>query len=172
LPYLQPLVGSLYGAIAAEPTESVEGVEARIRQVLAELKMQEALRDRVLQEARNQAGYTFTLLTEKGPTKPGEKITYRAVRSEGVDTILEVSVQSVGFEGEWVINPQIAFFMMAHVRLIEVGDRTVHWDLSHQYTAIARPYTEWTVNDAQAFREALDRGYQRMDIPIPIISAT
>ncbi|MEE8159072.1 MAG: hypothetical protein V3T78_06855, partial [Dehalococcoidia bacterium] len=33
------LVGSVYGAIAAEPAESVEEVEARIRQVLAEIKM-------------------------------------------------------------------------------------------------------------------------------------
>ena len=39
------IVGGVYGAIAAEPAESVEEVEARIRQVLAELKMQEALRD-------------------------------------------------------------------------------------------------------------------------------
>lgn len=156
------IVGGVYGAIAAEPAESVEEVEARIRQVLAELKMQEALRDHVLQEARNQTRYTFILLTEEGPTEPGEEITYRAVRSEGVDMILEVSVQSVGFKGKWAINPPIAFSMTAHVRLIEVGDGTVHWDRSSPYTTSARPYTEWTVNDAQAFREALDSGYERL----------
>ena len=33
------LVGGVYGAIAAEPAEKVEDVEATIRQVLAELKM-------------------------------------------------------------------------------------------------------------------------------------
>ena len=156
------LVGSVYGAIAAEPAESVEEVEATIKQVLAELKMQEALRDRVLQEARNQTGYTYVLLTEEGPTAPEEEITYRAVGSKGVDTILETSVQSVGFAGEGAINPPIAFFMTVRVRLIQVDDGTVHWDRSYPYITSARTYTEWAVNDGQALGEALDRGYQRL----------
>ena len=76
--------------------------------------------------------------------------------------ILEVSVQSVGFEGKWAINPPIAFSMTAHVRLIEVGDGTVHWDRSYPYTTSARPYTEWTVNDAEALRDAWNRGYESL----------
>ncbi len=156
------LVGGIHGAIAAEPAESVEDVEARIRQVLAESKMQLALRLHVLQEARNQTPYTFILLTEEGPTEPGEEITYRAMRSEGVDTILEVSVQSVGFEGKWEINPPLAFAMTAHVRLIEVGDGTVHYDRAFPYNTGVRPYTEWTVNDAEAVRDAWNRGNQSL----------
>ncbi len=156
------LVGSVYGAIAAEPAEKVEDVEATIRQVLAELKMQEALRDRVLHEARNQTRNTYVLLTEEGPTAPEEEITYRAVGSKGVNTILETSVQSVGFAGEGAINPPIAFFMTVRVRLIQVDDGTVHYDRAFPYTTSARTYTEWAVNDGQAFGEALDRGYQSL----------
>ncbi len=154
------LVGSVHGAIAAEPAESVEEVEARIRQVLAEIKMQLALRLHVLQEARNQTPYTFILLTEEGPTEPGEEITYRAMRSEGVDTILEVSVQSVGFEGKGGINPPLAFSMTAHVRLIEVGDGTVHYDRAFPYNTDVQPYTEWTMK--VELRDAWNRGNESL----------
>ena len=156
------LVGSVYGAIAVEPAESVEEVEAAIRQVLAELKMQEALRDHVLQEARNQTRHTVVLLTEEGPTAPDKEGTYPAVGSEGVGTILEMSLQSVGFEGETAVNPPLAFFMTVRVRLIPVGDGSEYYDRAYYYKTSARPYTEWVVNDAQAFQEAVNLGYQNL----------
>ncbi len=105
------------------------------------------------------------------------------MRSKGVDTILEVSVQSVRLnmlhrnpfedptdqiadtEGGGSINPSVAFSMTAHVRLIDVGDGTVHLGRSYSYPESARPdtewtMTEWTMNDAHFFREALDSGCQ------------
>ena len=66
-------------------------------------------------------------------------------------------------EGGGSINPSVAFSMTAHVRLIEVGDGTVHWDRSYPYTKdMVGTMTEWTMNDAHLFRAILNGGYESL----------
>jgi len=156
------LVGGVYGAIAAEDAAKVQEAEAALKNVLATEKIQEAMRERVFRVARDQTRYRFVVLEAPSPTALDEEASYRSLASEGIDTILEISVPIVGLGGEPGINPPLAVVMTAHTRLVRVGDIAPIYEATFQYRASARTFTEWAVNNAQPFRDGLDHAYQSL----------
>lgn len=156
------LVGSVVGGATAEPAATVEEAEAVLKNALAELKVQETMRDRVLQLARDQTRHRFILLSEQGPTALDEKVSYQSLASAGVDTALEVNVVSLGLEGPWSINPPVALFMTLRTRLVRVGDGIPIYEATFEYKGRARTFTEWAANNAQPFRDGLEDAYQSL----------
>lgn len=156
------LVGSVVGGATAEPAAKVEEAEAALKNALAALKIQEGIRDRVLQVARDDARRRFVLLPELGPDSPGEEVPYPSLASEGIDTVLEVSVPSLGLAGEWTVNPPLTLVLAVRSRLIRVADGTVLDAHALAYRSEQRVLSEWGANNAQPFHDALDRAYQSL----------
>lgn len=156
------LLGGLAGAERAEPAATVDEAEAALKTALVTLKVQEAMRDRVLRLARNQTRRRFILLSEQGPTALDEKVSYQSLASAGVDSALEVSVVSFGLEGRWSINPEVALFMTLRTRLVRVGDGTLIYEATFEHKGEARTFAEWAANNAQPFRDALEAAYQSL----------
>lgn len=116
------VVGGVYGAVAAEDAAKVQEAETALMSVLAAEKVQEAMRERVFQIARDQTRYRFVVLEGHSPTSLDEGASYRSLASEGIDTILEISVPFVGLGGESGINPPLAVVMTVRTRLVRVRD--------------------------------------------------
>ena len=156
------VVGAVHGAATAEPAAKVAEEEAALKNALAGLKIQEAIRDYVIQVALEQTRHLLVVLSDQGPTALDEKISYRAPASQAIDTVLEVSVLSLGLTGEWAVNQPLAVFMTARSRLIRISDGAELYALPLEYSSGTRTFTEWAANNAQPFREELDRAYQNI----------
>lgn len=230
-------IAGVVGGVLAEPAAKVEEGEVILRNAVGTLKIQETMRNRVLQVAREQTHHHFVLLEDQGPAVRNKEATYRLPRqvisagsagetrqrvkqqhkdpetvseridrllgidpvradrwmalqkedmnesitinlpptppatilkvahvsaSQGMDAILEISVREVGLIGEGCINPPLALFVTVRTRLIRLADGTVPYAQTFEYRTKERTFAEWASNNAQSFREELDRAHQRL----------
>jgi sugar lactone lactonase YvrE len=151
------VVGGISGAVDALPADTVREAEAALTKSLGELRLQEELRDLVSEVARQKTRQTVVILTDHGPSSPGEATTYDPVVSRRVDSILEVTVLTVALTGDWDINPPLRLVMSGRTRLVRVRDGVELHIAPLEYSSEARPFTEWGANEAQPYREELDR---------------
>ncbi|MGH7404737.1 MAG: hypothetical protein ACREJA_02515 [Candidatus Methylomirabilales bacterium] len=161
---LSPVValgGAIYGAIAADSAEKVEATEATFKKALADLKIQETFRDRVLQVARDETRQTFVPVEHRGPTILNEEVSYSFLTAEAIDTILEVGVTRFGLEGEG-INPLLPLVISTRARLVRVDDGAELYTREWVYRSRKRKFVEWAANNAQPLRDELDRAHQSL----------
>ena len=151
------LVGAVHGAVTAESASKIAAAESELKNALVESKVQETLRDRVLQVARDRSRLTFVRLDDPGPTAPGEDIDYRAWVGDGADTILEVSLRKLRFEGQGGVNPPVGLRVEARTRLIRASDGTELYAETVEYRGGSSTFTQWAADEARLFREELDR---------------
>ena len=94
------VIGGVYRLATWMPAEEVQKGEANLKNALLGLKMQESFKERFLKTARDQAAYKFVLIGEGGPKTADEILQYGSLNEKGVDTIIELTVLSIGFEGQ------------------------------------------------------------------------
>lgn len=230
-------IAGVVGGVLSEPAAKVEEGEVILRNAVGTLKIQETMRNRVLQVAREQTHHHFVILEDQGPAVRNKEATYRLPRkvisagsagetrqkvkqqhkdpetvseridrllgidparadrwmalqkeemnesitinlpptppatilkvahvsaSQGMDAILEISVREVGLIGEGCINPPLALFVTVRTRLIRLADGRVPYAQTFEYRTKERTFAEWASNNAQSFREELDRAHQRL----------
>lgn len=151
------LAGGVVGAMDALPAETVREAEVALTTSLSELKPQEKLRDRVFQVARQKTPHPILVLAEFGPSSPDEHATYGSPTTQGVDSILEISMLTIGLEGDWDVNPPLALAITGRTRLVRVQDGSEVHATKLEYRSGMRIFTEWAANEAQLFREEIDR---------------
>ena len=73
-----------------------------------------------------------------------------------VDTILELKVTMLGLIGPWTVNPPLSFTMRIATRLVRAADQTEIHTQELTYIGPAKVFTVWAVNNAEAFRKAMN----------------
>lgn len=162
LPFMAAIgaaVGSIVGVEAAVPREEAEKIEAAIKGALGELEIQKTMARSLFKNCSTLSDYGFGLLDRQGPVSPDQKPDYKILKEQGIDTVLEVSVKGLGFEGGKGNNPSISFFMNVQIRLLSLIDRTEVFVHEFKYTSPPRPFTHWSYNNGQRLREEFDLCY-------------
>ena len=153
-------VGAIAGASSAEPAGKVEERGATAREIAAAQKIQDDLRDRVVAISRAQTPHTLSVLADRGPSAAGERPDYRPLSQEGIQTVLEVGVESLTFEGSGrTIDPPLWLVMTVNTRLVRTVDNAEVYTNSLTYTGEkGRTLAEW-VGGPEGFRDELHRAY-------------
>ncbi|PYQ02530.1 MAG: hypothetical protein DMF83_23355 [Acidobacteria bacterium] len=152
------LGGSVYGAVTAEPASRVDAAETGLKSAVSQANIQAALRDHVLEAVRRRSALNFVTVDDQGPSAVGERIDYRALAGEGIDTILEVSVLRIALVGQGGINPPVSLFMAAGASLVRTADGVEIYAEKFEYRGPGALFLEWAAADAQMFRQEVDRG--------------
>jgi len=155
------VIGGVYGAGAAESKTTVEEAAAAYKKALANIKIQQALGECIFECARTQAPYTFVLL-DQGRRVVNERLDYRPLAGNGINTILEVNVLKFGLEGEGKINPPLHVTMTVHTRLIRAADNWSLYERTFDYASQNHKFTEWAANEAELFRGMVGRACQEL----------
>ncbi len=141
-------IGLGLGAIIARSGSEVKEAEAALNKALGDLRLQETLRDRVLEAAREKTQHTFVLVEDQTP--------YSSLADKGIDTVLEIGVAELRFEGQG-INPPLTLFVNVRARLIRVSDETELYVYTLDPPSTdARKFTEWAADDARPLRDELE----------------
>ena len=157
------LGGTVYGAVTADSASRISAAKTELAGAVVDLNVQQTLRDHVLRAVRERTDLTFVTLDDGGPTVPGESLSYQGLQSEGIDTVLEVSVARIGLAGKGGITPPVALTMTARARMIRTSDgveifgETFEHAFGPEYKFIL-----WAEEEGRAFREEVGRGLERL----------
>jgi len=155
------VIGTVVGGVTALPAATVDEAETTLKKALTDIKVQETLMERVVNVARDQTPYLFIPIKELGPISPDEQISYCFLATEGINTILEISVLKFGLVGsKWDINPDLMLFMSVRVRLIRVSDDTELYVHTFEFKESNHSFIEWTASNAETFCRELDYAHE------------
>ena len=154
--------------------ETIEGAEKAIKEVLAGRNHQVVARDELHRVAAAHTGQSVVILPNAGPPAPSEAPGYRQLADQGIDTVLEITIQGIvlrhqsgGGGGIWSIsgtdlNPNLRLVVTAHRRVVKALDGTVLYDHTGDHTGKLATFTDWGANDAQLLRDGLDQLFREM----------
>ena len=152
------VVGGVHGAIKAIPVDEARKIEKATRE-LTTLRIQETMRDRILGDAGDFAECRFVVLPDAAPPSVDCVVDYRFLAERGIASVLEVSVLSVGFKGEWGSDPPLSTFLSVRVRRYRTGDGRKLEEKELGYQSKQRKFPEWMANGAALTEEEFHRGY-------------
>lgn len=129
----------------AKTLPTVNEVEVTAQNLLGGYGVQEAVREAVLKVGQAANPASFVRINDIGPMARDEQVSYRHTRSSGIDTILELSVESTGFTAKDFASdsPAVALFMAVRVRLIGAMSDEMLAALVHRYEGSKRNYKDW-----------------------------
>jgi hypothetical protein len=156
--------GAIYGAIEGETTKTIRKTEETLNHCVAAFRAQEVMQERVLSLVRERSRCTFVVPDQCGPNVLDEETSYDSLVQKGVDTVLEISVRKFGLWREKdAIDPPLSLFMTVSIRLIRVKDNAALSSQTFRYESEEKQkFTKWAKNDAQPFKEELDRCFKSL----------
>ena len=185
------IIGPFYGATTAEAPATVEEAEVQLKASLVSMRIQETMRDHVVQAAYPyRPNVNLTVVDGQGPESPSDLLTYFPLQNTNIDSVLELRVTRLWLSSnqsffqpirttfsdkeqsrldpyrELEINPSMSLGMEVRGRLIRTADKVVLYDNTWKYEGGSRLFTEWAANDAQFFAEEFERAYDSLAGPL------
>ncbi|WP_374090403.1 hypothetical protein [Methylomicrobium lacus] len=173
----------ILGAMKAVPEKESKKIEQAIPNILSKLNVQESFANHVIKTSvNNLSGYHLELLNSKF-SEAEKNQSYKNLKLEGFDSILELAIDEIGFDGGEGGNPSIAFLMKGHYRLLYLADNSELSTKTLSYISSKHKLSEWLANDSQQIQNEFDEGYHRfatetlensfllVDLPAPMWSA-
>ena len=180
------IVGPFYGAATAEAPATVEEAEAHLKAALASMRIQETMRDHVVQAAQSLPNVDVTVVDGQGPESSSDLLTYFPLHDTNVNSVLELRVTRLWLSSnesflqplkttfsdkdqspidpyrELEINPPMSLGMEVRGRLIRTADKVVLFDNTLKYEGGSRLFTEWAAHAAQPFAEEFVKAYSEL----------
>ncbi len=157
------IVGIAQGRKRSVPEDEVEEMRGVITNAIVELNIQKKMSVYLSKTVLELTDCRLDLLQGKGPTYPDEELDYRFIKGDGIDSVFEVSVRSVGFKSGPGENPDIFFFMTVHYRLVQTGDeeevfsKDLYW-ISDKSLKLA----DYVDNDSRLLQEEINRSCEKI----------
>ncbi len=112
------------------------------------------LQARLLEQAQNRTDHAFVSVPASDSKKLDKRAHYGSLESEGIDTVLEVSVPRLDFAVDY------AFALTAQARLIRVRDNAELYTGTYTFGQGARWISQWTADGGDKLSSALASAYQ------------
>ena len=129
---------------------------------LEELGIQERLRKEVVSLAKKNTFHPIEELEVGGPVQRGSEVNYQKLEEHSFKSILEVSVLSFGVKSDSSSDPIFSVFLTVKADLQRVKDNALLYRVHLTHSSPSLSLDQWTVNNALAFRTALNEGYRKL----------
>ena len=163
------------GAKTKEPPPEVARHVPPLLNAVVNARVQDALRDRIVELARAQDRHSLFRLVEPGPPSSCDRNDYGRWMGDGIDTILNLGVSNVilkqmedpssqaqGTAAMGRSDPTLAMVMRVEARLIRATDGA-ELDLRvFEHRRAGNPMVVWAADDAKRFRDGLDDASQAL----------
>lgn len=135
--------------------------EAELTNAMTEMANQSLMRDRLVKIAREKAGRVVSIRDDLA-VPMGGSADYRALRGEGVDTVLETTVRDIRLQRTGSRDSSYALFIDSRVRLVRPEDGVVLYDYPLQYHSGTCLFIDWTLNHAEPFKVQVESAYEKL----------
>jgi len=96
---------------------------------------------------------------KKEDLEPPKKINYEHFKEKGIDTVMELTVLSIGFEGKGGEDPDLLLLVDVKTRVVGVSDAAILYENKLEYRSPKRKFTKWIKNEGRPFIEELGTAY-------------
>lgn len=149
--------GALASLIKGVPPEEFEASQAALRKALNEESLPAEIQHELEAAITNAHLPALTIVSESAVAsaraESGRLNDLPALRSQGLETVLEIHVTEVSFELNTGFNPDIAFSPQIIVQVRSVTGGSVLYSRYFEYRGEQRKFTTWAGDDARAFRD-------------------
>ena len=160
------VVGSATGIFKADSEKTVQERKSQMKAVVTGLQLQEAMRERVEQYVNKQGGAILVRLSDAGPLSPDEQASYQSLAPQKIDTVLEITVTSLGMQAadknNLDIDPALVVFIKARTRLVQTKNNTMLQDRPYIFESETRTFSEWSTDNGRLTAESMMQGYQKI----------
>jgi len=152
-------VGAITGAVRTESAEKITAAHLSMKTRLEDFKLQETVRDAVVQYAREVELPGFSILKDQGPEDLNALPVYRPAIGERLDTVVELSVVSLEAEVTGRKGNLILVKMKFRVRVVNASDGKILDSFTRQYAA-RMPAEEWFKDNARMISNVIQSWYR------------
>lgn len=147
------------GAMRAIPGDVASRIKHTLKQAVLDGKPQENLARQLLETAGEMPGRRIALAT-KVPASDNKSRHYRPEDFPGFDSVLEVAIDKIAYTDGEGANPEIAFFMSASARLIQLSSSKIIYQQNHEFRSRNRSWSDWLKNDGLEITIVFEDAYQ------------
>jgi hypothetical protein len=149
--------GALASLIKGVPPEQFEASQAALRKVLDEESLPAGIQHELEAAITNTHLPALTIVPESAVAsardESGRLKDFSALRSQGLETVLEIHVTEMSFELNTGFNPDIAFSPQIIAQVRSVAGGSVLYSRYFEYRGEQRKFTTWADDGARAFRD-------------------
>ncbi len=157
--------GALIGGAGSDAAKANRAAKAKHKAEVKELRpiidaaldavaTDTPLRDGLIEQAQARTHHAFVSVPASDRKRPDKRAHYGSLESEGIDTVLEVSVPRLDFAVDY------AFALTAQARLIRVRDNAELYTGTYTFGQGARWISQWTADGGDKLSSALASAYQ------------
>lgn len=161
------VIGSVGGAITADSPEAVSERERKINEAMANLHMQETMRDRFSARVADLKTFDVKTVQDAGPSAEGQNADYRQMKSTGIDTVNEIVVQKLTLKGEGKVRPDLAVQLSVKARVVSVAGNEEFYAKDYACASKKDKFEAWAEQNARKFQDEIDRCYN--DIAMQVV---
>ena len=155
-------IGAAVGASQGMAEEEASVLRPPIERARRDFALHDALAAHVEFHAAEYGGYELAYHPGLGPRHPDEAPSYAALKAQEVRAVVELCVDSVGFEGTDTEPRQVAFVMNARGRVVPLDEETPAFAATHRYVGTARPVADWAADDGRLLEQEVESAYQAL----------
>jgi len=151
------------------PDETVEKIESTISGAVAALDVQNALAGQLETILKSDPQIRLATVGVAGPDQPTARPDYAQLRDERIDTVIEVAINELGFDGcivnDWECRPPphtLHLFMRGHARMVQVADGATLFEWPLDYNSGPHELTKWLVDDGRLLGEELELAHREL----------
>lgn len=177
IPYVAAVgavTGTVEGALGTPSAAKVQQVEASLNSAVAKLDTQHALAAHVTTLAQRESWIRLRSANGAGPASAAASPAYADLRTDGIDTVLEIAVSEIGFEPapcgripspmlhnfcQGKTQSTMFFYMEARARLVRVADGAELFVRQFRYWSPWREAARWEDNNGQLLAQEFDTAY-------------
>src|SRR5262249_14462427 len=97
-----------------------------------------------------------------GPTAKGKQVDYKALASQGIEIVLEISVTRFGFDSAGGKDPDVALFMVVHARRVDALTGKELWNGHYVYLSRYAPLPVWAQGELARVKSEYTRAYRAL----------
>jgi hypothetical protein len=152
-------VGAVVGAVRTESAEKIVAVYVAMKNRLEDFKLQETVRDAVVEYAREVELPGFMILKDQGPEDVNALPVYRPATGERLDTVVELSLLNLEAEVTGAKGNLILIKTNFRVRLVNASDGKILDSFTHQFSA-GMSSEEWFKDNARMITDMIHSWYR------------
>lgn len=139
----------------AKSIERNRALDGDIARMVPIGNLQHATAEAIAAAGARLTGLAFRTAAGRGPSAPEGQPDYRAFGGEGMDVVLEASVNDVGFISGPEDDPAASLFLHVGMRAIRTADGSVHSDGVTIYISRKHLLSTWLKDDGKVLRYEL-----------------
>ena len=150
------------------PKETAEKIEAAISGAISGQDVQRALAGQLATMLKSDPRVRLATVSAAGPDQPTARPDYTQLRNAGIDTVIEIAINEIGFDGCIANNREcqpphtLHLFLHGQARMVRVADGASLYEWPLDYNSGPHELTRWLADDGRLLGEELNLAYREL----------